>query len=1299
MDASKPGEAGVIAWCNSVRFNMAKDPGRQFLDEQIQNSLDFLDSYLENVLRGPKTESVTELLKTPGRKKNAPVRTRAGTVAAAKVKAVISMSLDESDAEQENRAPVNSFTKALLQAKEVTDDLAISVSPTRPLESQRPASSQQGFVPTEVFQPAEPVVHISSPPPQEPGHEDPKFDTRSDHEPQELSMIAEDDELVERSRLSMQPQPSAPEVPEEAVQAPIENGMDTEEEDSAPTDITSTSANTFHSFQLGSPQNTESRSSKVLASEAHVTEPLPRIERPPLENDYAMTAPLPIVPTLPSESHVDELNVPIRDGPPASHSAPDLARKPSLSQLGLPAPSPLHKSTRVVREPSVGAGPTVGQPPGGKRSSWLVKAREVKAMEGTGKRASTVLGTTFAPSMLGTKRKSGEVFGLMPRASSAALGAVARASEEEERHQKVPKLAAAVDLPDKEQVRQANVDREPVDKGKGVVRTDQEPHLLAPAAVSEHQEHQTPPALYPTLSKDNIVVPLKTEDEDDGMLDRFKRTVEGFGARAGKSMGKSLGGNAAAALAEARAAAEARVAERNKVEGREESEEPPLSSSPPADSTDSVAPAGEARLYPEVPHGDVPGFKTAERRLSVSDLVSSSEKKQKSRVVRSPPSSAITAGPSRQSIDAANISSSTTPPNSPPATHKPSFAAPPPPVQVFSKPPPPPTVFVAPSAPAAPSTSQPTRTTGAPGVGRDFSFKLPTTNPFSLPAAVSLGVPATLASPSSQKGCGPLSAQSSKASLFSDVIFDREDEVPAWMATTQDTEYSIPPSQAQLKSGANVDDLDDDDSWHVDEKFTSNHMWTPFGFASADKDDTWSTLPSRSISQKGGDTGPITTNQNFTKSFADTRDFDLAEMVQDKEDVEPSRSVVPGAFRFGADPELQEEADIADEAMEIDPDLDEEEDELDELVAAGASTVSLVQPKGGAERPRSQSQQSMASTASSQSQPVGFFGQASKLVSSVLGSTKKVKGEPVKSLQLAAQAAKKQQEEIEKKATRLKEMENRRQLALQRKAEEDKARAIEEDRKIKEENDRRKREREEHTDKRPLRATGKKGDDDTTKKRKITTEAEKKVESKKPPSKDKKDNPLPPRVPKAGPSGASNPTIKIGPPPKSALKQQVTATDTKSSKTVKAVPSSSNLKTGGKGKGKAAATDDDEPQPTRAAPLRTQAPSPKQPPVASETIELPDINSEYSDSEDEDRPRTFDPPNWAQSPELRQALQQQSTMNPDDIFGRIGPLRMEEIFRTRQSRFRARTSSANWSGADQLTAEEEREYARRMGFK
>ena len=118
-----------------------------------------------------------------------------------------------------------------------------------------------------------------------------------------------------------------------------------------------------------------------------------------------------------------------------------------------------------------------------------------------------------------------------------------------------------------------------------------------------------------------------------------------------------------------------------------------------------------------------------------------------------------------------------------------------------------------------------------------------------------------------------------------------------------------------------------------------------------------------------------------------------------------------------------------------------------------------------------------------------------------------------------------------------------------------------------------------------------------------------------------------------------------------------------------------------------------------AARAKAQIQAAKQQQAEAENIELPDINSEYSDSDDEDRPRTFDPPDWAQSPELRQQLHMQSTVNPDDIFGPIRPLKMEEVFRTRQSRFRARTSSANWTGNDRLTVEEEKEYARRMGFR
>ncbi|TIA98808.1 hypothetical protein E3P96_03080 [Wallemia ichthyophaga] len=105
----------------------------------------------------------------------------------------------------------------------------------------------------------------------------------------------------------------------------------------------------------------------------------------------------------------------------------------------------------------------------------------------------------------------------------------------------------------------------------------------------------------------------------------------------------------------------------------------------------------------------------------------------------------------------------------------------------------------------------------------------------------------------------------------------------------------------------------------------------------------------------------------------------------------------------------------------------------------------------------------------------------------------------------------------------------------------------------------------------------------------------------------------------------------------------------------------------------------------------------------TESIELPDINSEYSDSED-DAPKNYDLPRWAESPNLKAQLQMQSTINPDEVFGMMRPLSMDDIFGVGQAtnpnrhKFRARTSSANWSGADKLTPAEELAYAERMGF-
>jgi hypothetical protein len=96
--------------------------------------------------------------------------------------------------------------------------------------------------------------------------------------------------------------------------------------------------------------------------------------------------------------------------------------------------------------------------------------------------------------------------------------------------------------------------------------------------------------------------------------------------------------------------------------------------------------------------------------------------------------------------------------------------------------------------------------------------------------------------------------------------------------------------------------------------------------------------------------------------------------------------------------------------------------------------------------------------------------------------------------------------------------------------------------------------------------------------------------------------------------------------------------------------------------------------------------SPHYPP--SESIALPEI---ATDSEDEDSDNEFQAPNWTNSPALRELLTQQQLVDPAAIFGPIGPLQMEEVFKNSKDRlkkFRDRTSSANWGGADRLTEEE-----------
>lgn len=90
-----------------------------------------------------------------------------------------------------------------------------------------------------------------------------------------------------------------------------------------------------------------------------------------------------------------------------------------------------------------------------------------------------------------------------------------------------------------------------------------------------------------------------------------------------------------------------------------------------------------------------------------------------------------------------------------------------------------------------------------------------------------------------------------------------------------------------------------------------------------------------------------------------------------------------------------------------------------------------------------------------------------------------------------------------------------------------------------------------------------------------------------------------------------------------------------------------------------------------------------------EAIDLPEIQTD--DEDEEDDPGMNNIAGWAASPDLRAALMRQETMDPSQIFGPPAPLNMEEVFnksKDRWHKFRARTSSANWSGPDGLTEDD-----------
>ncbi|KAG6336667.1 hypothetical protein ID866_2414 [Astraeus odoratus] len=1077
---TEKGSGGIQVWMSSIRASMANDPCRQLFEDQVQtHAFLFLDDYLDNITAGPQQayvqsfaaaiilmncSPIIDLVKTPSRKKNVPRRTKVATTEAAKLLEF------ESDTRHEEYI-------AMLEPPLHTRGNELSVI----AEGDESPERHTATTPSPVESAARPRT---------------EFERAIQFEGTPTTQI----ELRDISR-------SDPVMQEESVPETV--------------NVTTSFVGTLHSISIGPPDQGQDSHAKA----GDVSRPLPGLVAPSSNGEDTATAQVSIPSVSGSGPSLDVIGVPLNDIESLTVDSKDASSQFPV----LPAPSPLRKSIRILTEATSSSLPSATPaPPLGKRTSWLMKAREVKALEGVMTRSSafnTISSTmdSCPPNAPTLKRKSGEMLGNLHNRGKTG-----------ERKSKAPRTTGTEVVPHVNRETEIPVDEE---------LTSLKPELAVSVLVSP-RKHSGDHA----VQIDEGFVPL---NDNEGCIGQFKRTVECLGARSAKSMTKSLGDGAVAALAEARAAAEARVAERNKVEEIDNTDNTP-------ELTLASAPRPQERWAISVSSLD-----NSKGRLSVSELVSDNEKSCEAGTHLS------LHGPQSQMHSSKNAS--TTPPNSPSDRN---------------------TGFVKPVGPVF--TKQPVSTTAVPiksAAPIAQSVECIHNNPasvFTLPAPIVLGV------------------------------------TPRFVSPTFSLEKGAENRKVVSESIAASNALDIDDAGYLESKQGE----------SADSPD------------------------------ADDSVMDASELG----DVRPEQSTV--------------------------------------ITTESTGFV------------RSNSRLGTMSTVSSSQSETGFFGQATKLVTSILGGGKKVKPE-VKSLQMAAAAAKKQQEEADKKALRLKEMEARRQATLAKKAEEERARTLEEEKKIKEESEKRKREREEHTDKRPLKlptAATRKVEEDTTKKRKIIVDTEKRLEVKKPLSKDKRDPP--PSKPIK--SGTSTPTTKTGTGPKfvrsattalvssatyNAMQNLHAASTTKST-----VPEAKPFRLASvshKGKAKAKEPDDAGDrlpsamvQTQMAARAKAQMDANRQqvPEVPSESIELPDINSEYSDSEDEDRVRTFDPPAWAQSPELRQALQMQSTVNPDEIFGAIRPLRMEEMFRTRQSRFRARTSSANWSGADRLTVDEIREYERRMGF-
>ena len=638
----------------------------------------------------------------------------------------------------------------------------------------------------------------------------------------ELSIIEEGDEAAERSRHSLLNSQGRGELDKQGqIRLSSSSSKSARPTKTLPNidmmavmDIDDFTQTTNFTIASASVETTRSPDDPIPATKPELELPVDNVQSPieGLRQDYESAGTKPSAP-------IDSPSEPLH----REATTETMGRKPGHPQFPtLGPPSPLRKSVRVPREPSL-AGTHTAQAPKSmaSRSSWLVKAREAKALEENAKKANMVsIAQIPTHNPFGNKRKSGEMLG---HGRSEPLGLLSDDLGDPGRTQKMSKVAETSPILPMLKEQDKNI--------FGRLRTQDEDMI----PVVDHDMYD--------------------EDKDegpDGMIIKLKKTVAGF--RAVKSSGKSLGGAAATALAEARAAAEAKVAERNAAEGRVVLGPGPTSQSSRELDKQRVPIFVPPPLDKEHPQSQKIG--ELKKRTSMSDLAKGHEL------------GAFRLGGERERVfQPPNSKNNSTAPTDGKETTKTTLSN---------------------KAPTSPTRTRPPVFTNPDALKRPFPTYVPP--PVS---QVFTKVEAQPVAPS--RAPQPLSAHStiySTQSTFGDPIFDHD--IPHWVPSTQDTDFSDNenPFSNNLKvqgTRASGADTSGDESWHLDEKF--GETWTPIAGM---KDDsmTWSTAPTRSTRSGGRNSLAVSHPASGAKQSIEIKSTETVDMPihedQPMEDVLPT---------------------------------------------------------------------------------------------------------------------------------------------------------------------------------------------------------------------------------------------------------------------------------------------------------------------------------------------------------------------------------------------------------------------------